>query len=1305
MYPVPWRPLPADPLGSAACSPRRPEPERHFISQRWPLLLIPAAPLWTGHRREKRLRAAPRLCRGSAPETPRVTGDQCRELRELFELADTDNNGAISARELRAALRVLGIDMQLSNVRQAVAELDTNGDGEINFDEFVEACQRPRPLPDALRKAVRRGRVLSRWSALLFDSDDPQNLSTLQVAQAVRNLSDQMTEYDMDRLLGESPPKEVLPNSGGSEGDEEEVLAEVSIWGRQLWPRGARMRALHFAQLCLCEAAIVFMRWRPTAWTLALLLRWRLLVLALRPILTARFLGLLLRHRRSARALAVLLRTPASERGITQILLLDSAIADLCKDPEAPKHILRIVGRQGMGSFLRHFLVFAPPDMMRRFCQHKSTAVLLARVVRETAARDCAALVHKRRQQLPAAVALACLEPGADLWAMHFCAVPGIELWLGRFLSDPRGASFAHRVLLQPHFIDRVEDFLGFRDARAFVIRLLRQPGVYRFVTWLNRDLKMQQWFARIAKREKPMLFITEMLLEPGLDKFIVDLLLRRGNDKALRTMLDYWVHTEGSFASVFGSFSKKPGIERALARVVISPGFLDGFVFRKFLWQEGLGDLALEAAALVGVRGLVDNVLPLAFAVLVAILVFSVQGFLTEFDQPLNVESFLALFEEVSLGDVVLPFLASWLWVISQFTCRAFLAFARTRPSYRTIINHDKTDGTSNISCKDRRGSPLAALAATFGWRCKLARGGLNQARRKKRLSRLDLLTAWAACEVAVLDMPISQGAATNLVPRTPKELTQAVAEFRKRSSWAEALQLFQASLQGRLRADGIVYGAAVSACERGSRWQYSLALLTEADELTLDPGIRTLNSALVACGAGNQWCWALHVFDQARRGIHGTPNVVTYNSVISAVARADHWRLGLQLFELLTRTGLEVTEVSFTAGVAACAKGEHWVGALGILAMSRDASLETGAMTAGRNAAANACIQAGQWEEGLSIALAGTSLGFDDGSWALAVLACKAGCRWEQALFLLGAMEQAGVLPSVAACSAAIASCDREWQQALQVLATMQVRGPAPNFVVFSAAIGVCSNASVWVAALALLEDLRCRKLQAGAIPSVISSCERSGQWQRALHILAAYRDMGFHEDLASLNAALSSCAEGQRWQVAVELFRGMQAQTMQPDIISVSALTTSFGTSRWECALALGRLTRDRLESNVVSAGAAIAACQRGSQWEIALGSLQRMPQTALRPNAGACNAGLGAAERGARVSWDQALGLQQQLRRFGTRLDVVSFNAAASVCSLERRWDVALAMLRAAPEASLEAGLVGSRPRLQHRHSRL
>ncbi|CAJ1379350.1 unnamed protein product [Effrenium voratum] len=391
---------------------------------------------------------------------------------------------------------------------------------------------------------------------------------------------------------------------------------------------GARARARHFLQLCLCELAVVCLRVRVSSWVLNRVLRWRLVTLAARPIVTGRFLTLLVRHRRISEALLVFLRLPGAERGVVPLLYFDAQLAELCRAPDVDQVVGRLVGRHGMGSFFRRFIVTAPPQMLRRFIQHKATAQLVAKVVCQfSAARDSAAWAHRRRRELPAAVARACQEPGAELWAMHFCATPGVEEWLGALLSDPRGAGFAHRLLLEPGFIDKVEDFLGFKEARKFVIRLLRQPGVYRFVTWLNRDPEMQRWFARIAKREKPMVFITEMLQEPGLDKFIVGLLLRKGNDTALRSMLDFWVHTEGSFASVFGSFSKKPGVERALARVVISPGFLDGFVFRKFLWQDGLWELAVEAATLVGVRGLVDNVLPLTLAVLSAILAFYAQG------------------------------------------------------------------------------------------------------------------------------------------------------------------------------------------------------------------------------------------------------------------------------------------------------------------------------------------------------------------------------------------------------------------------------------------------------------------------------------------------------------------------------------------------------------------------------------------------------------------------------------------------------------------------------------------------------
>eukprot|EP00435_Cladocopium_sp_Y103_P075112 s14_g54.t1 len=611
------------------------------------------------HRRKRRL-APFRPFRVAAPVATRpVTAELSEELREVFELADADENGKISPQELLSALRVLGISTEISRVRQVVKDLDRDGDGEINFDEFVGATGGSHS--DLILRAVNRGRFLSRWSALLFECDETDTRSVKQWAKAARSW-EHLTDSDMSRLLDDrlSPTNVVFAGSFEEEEAKPQELQEIPhSWSENYWPSGPIARTGHLAQLFLCEVAIALLSWKVSAFLVSRLLRRRLVVICLKPILTGRFLKLLFRHRRARRAMLVFLRTEGVEHGVVNVLYLDTALVELCREQDTAEILLRIVGRRGMGSFLRRFIVAVPSDLIRRFLQHKATAKLVAQVVLKTKAEASAAWAHRRRQQLPAAVCRACRVPGAELWAMNFCATPGIDQWLGALLNDPRGAGFAKRLLLQDGFLDKVADFLSLLEARRFVLRLLRQPGVYRFVTWLNRDKDMQKWFARIAKREDVMLFITEMLQEPGLDKFIVKLLLRRGNDKALRSMLDFWVHTEGSFASVFGSFSKKPGVDRALARVVISPGFLDGFVFRKFLWQEGLANLALEAAALVGVRGLVDTVLPLAFGVVLAIVAFYFQGVFRELDFG-SLEPFLgAAVEEVSFLDFAVPFVA----------------------------------------------------------------------------------------------------------------------------------------------------------------------------------------------------------------------------------------------------------------------------------------------------------------------------------------------------------------------------------------------------------------------------------------------------------------------------------------------------------------------------------------------------------------------------------------------------------------------------------------------------------------------
>ncbi|CAK8990908.1 unnamed protein product, partial [Durusdinium trenchii] len=677
MRPTPWRPTTSLDLPRWA-----PEGYVHETRRQRSHWSLGSGVLAVGIARSAALRRRPLRTFGARGGESRAPEELRSELREVFELADADDNGKISAQELLSALRVLGITTDLSRVRSIVADLDRDGDGEIDFQEFIQvSCS---PQSDLLLRAVNRGRFVSRWSALLFEHDDPSTWSVRKWARAARRL-EHLTDSDLSRLLDDrlaTPSAAVFGGSFVPEDVKPQDLQIPDSWSWVYWPRsGRRARAGHFLQLCLCEAAISVLSWAPTAYLVSRLLRWRLLVLCLKPVLTGRFLKLLFRHKKAGRAMLVFLRTDGVERGVVNVLYLDTALVELCRENQETARILAgtVLGRRGMGSFLRRFIVAVPPHLVRRFLQYKATAKLVASVVLKTKAEASAAWAHRRRQELPMAVARACAVPGAELWAMNFCATEGIEIWLAGVLNDPRGAGFAKRLLLQDGFIDKVADFLSFNEARRFVIRLLRQPGVYRFVTWLNRDPEMQKWFARIAKREDVMLFITELLQEPGLDKFIVQLLLRRGNDKALRSMLDFWVHTEGSFASVFGSFSKKPGVDRALARVVISPGFLDGFVFRKFLWQEGLGDLALEAATLVGVRGLMETVLPLAFAVVLAILAFYFQGVFREIDVgTLNLRSLESVLgaavEEVSLMDLVLPFVAS----LSGFSAGSFFRARR---------------------------------------------------------------------------------------------------------------------------------------------------------------------------------------------------------------------------------------------------------------------------------------------------------------------------------------------------------------------------------------------------------------------------------------------------------------------------------------------------------------------------------------------------------------------------------------------------------------------------------------------------
>ncbi|CAJ2673913.1 unnamed protein product [Trifolium pratense] len=64
--------------------------------------------------------------------------DADEDLKEAFKVFDKDQNGYISASELRHVMINLGEKLTDEEVDQMIKEADLDGDGQVNYDEFVK---------------------------------------------------------------------------------------------------------------------------------------------------------------------------------------------------------------------------------------------------------------------------------------------------------------------------------------------------------------------------------------------------------------------------------------------------------------------------------------------------------------------------------------------------------------------------------------------------------------------------------------------------------------------------------------------------------------------------------------------------------------------------------------------------------------------------------------------------------------------------------------------------------------------------------------------------------------------------------------------------------------------------------------------------------------------------------------------------------------------------------------------------------------------------------------------------------------
>jgi centrin-3 len=79
--------------------------------------------------------------RRTAHPRPELTDEQKQEVKEAFELFDTDKDGCVDYHELKVAMRALGFDLKKAEVLKILRDHDKTGHGMMDFEEFAKVSE------------------------------------------------------------------------------------------------------------------------------------------------------------------------------------------------------------------------------------------------------------------------------------------------------------------------------------------------------------------------------------------------------------------------------------------------------------------------------------------------------------------------------------------------------------------------------------------------------------------------------------------------------------------------------------------------------------------------------------------------------------------------------------------------------------------------------------------------------------------------------------------------------------------------------------------------------------------------------------------------------------------------------------------------------------------------------------------------------------------------------------------------------------------------------------------------------------